>query len=82
MACTNGTEYQFMRSSCQATCDNPKLAEQCRFLDSEGCYCPDGLYLRDEECVPLADCGCRLVDGSYVDVSIYLQTATKIETLY
>lgn len=70
MKCEDGTEYHFLHSSCHATCHEPNAAEQCHFPDAEGCYCPDGLFLRDDECVPLAECGCMLEDDSYVDISL------------
>ena len=69
LPCEDGKQYFFTHPACQATCHDPKAAEQCPFPDTEGCYCPDGLYLRDDQCVPLEDCGCRLDNGTYVDVS-------------
>ena len=76
LPCEGGKQYFFSHSACQATCHQPQAAEQCPFPDTEGCYCPDGLYLRDDQCVPLEDCGCLLDNGTYVDVS-YLQISWK-----
>lgn len=47
------------RSKCEITCDNLHEVEPCppmRGVCFPGCFCPDGLVRRNNECVPPAQC--------------------------
>ncbi|XP_071561739.1 hemocytin [Temnothorax nylanderi] len=54
------------RSKCEITCDNLHEVEPCpamRGVCFPGCFCPDGLVRRDNECVPPAQCRDCVCDG-------------------
>ncbi len=71
--CLEGMEYRPSGPACHATCADPEAPDQCRQCgvpDIEGCFCPDGLLEKRGKCVPPAECGCRLPDGSYVEVYV------------
>lgn len=62
------------RSKCEITCDNLHEVEPCppmRGVCFPGCFCPDGLVRRNNECVPptqCRDCVCDgLGDGKFID---------------
>ncbi|KAJ8033488.1 Fibrinogen C domain-containing protein 1 [Holothuria leucospilota] len=52
--------------NCQKTCSNPSVCVNTCSTD-DTCVCPNGFYLKGEECVPLSQCtsGC-FVDGEIV----------------
>lgn len=54
------------RSKCEITCDNLHEVEPCppmRGVCFPGCFCPDGLVRRNDECVPPAQCRDCVCDG-------------------
>lgn len=54
------------RSKCEITCDNLHEVEPCppmRGVCFPGCFCPDGLVRRNNECVPPAQCRDCVCDG-------------------
>lgn len=54
------------RNKCEITCDNLHELEPCpsiRGICSPGCFCPDGLVRRNNECVPPVQCRDCVCDG-------------------
>lgn len=54
------------RNKCELTCDNLRELEPCptmRGVCFPGCFCPDGLVRRDDECVPPVRCRDCVCDG-------------------
>lgn len=54
------------RGKCEITCDNLHEVEPCppmRGVCFSGCFCPDGLVRRNNECVPPAHCRDCVCDG-------------------
>ncbi len=71
-SCPDGRVYEPARSACQDSCAAPEFEDQCPVTPRENCFCPNGQLDRNGECVETDDCGCRLPDGSFVDVSVGL----------
>ncbi|XP_038059591.1 IgGFc-binding protein-like [Patiria miniata] len=66
--CPDGKVYDSCASACQPTCSTGfNVGSDCPFGCLETCRCPDGL-LQDGNngCVEPENCGCVLVDGTYV----------------
>lgn len=54
------------RNKCETTCDNLHELEPCppmQGLCIPGCFCPDGLVRRNDECVPPVQCRDCVCDG-------------------
>ncbi|XP_070562411.1 sushi, von Willebrand factor type A, EGF and pentraxin domain-containing protein 1-like [Ptychodera flava] len=67
MVCVNGTEYDWCRSQCTDTCVEPDAKDNCQRTECmEGCFCPDGTVLHDDECIDPKDCDGCYQDGLYL----------------
>ncbi len=75
MECSEGFEYLYEHSACHATCDNPHGEIQCAVADREGCYCPQGQLKKGNECVERQKCGCKLSDGTTVEVGLLISVS-------
>ena len=63
--------YQQCGSFCPPTCDEPNATALCQGGCAEGCFCPDGQFLLDGECVDPFTCTGKLkILISYVYVII------------
>ncbi|XP_014469310.1 PREDICTED: hemocytin isoform X2 [Dinoponera quadriceps] len=54
------------RNKCEITCENLRELEPCPAMPGAcfpGCFCPDGLVRRNEECVPPVQCRDCVCDG-------------------
>ncbi|XP_071944579.1 SCO-spondin-like [Antedon mediterranea] len=60
MQCDYGTTYMACGPVCQEKCDerHPIPEEYCTGC-VEGCFCPSGMVLRGQECVPAEECPCE-----------------------
>ncbi|XP_029640374.1 mucin-2 [Octopus sinensis] len=57
--CPTGREYFPCHSSCPKTCvDFGKKDFICTTGEVEGCFCPNGTYEQDGDCVPISECFC------------------------
>ena len=54
--CTGGKEWQECGTACPLTCDNYNTPLACTEQCVEGCFCPEGTVLHEEECVAISDC--------------------------
>ncbi|XP_039268050.2 mucin-5B-like isoform X2 [Styela clava] len=66
ISCPDEMEYHECDSLCSTTCrafgDNPMVCDSC----NEGCFCPKGTYLtEDQTCVPLEKCECTYLGAIY-----------------
>lgn len=71
--CPFGQIYQPCGNSCQRSCSDISHGEMCKGSCTEGCYCPSGQTLdENEECIPIATCPCsyrgRKYPAGYVDI--------------
>nr|XP_006815681.1 PREDICTED: uncharacterized protein LOC100369913 [Saccoglossus kowalevskii] len=65
LECPNNSIYNPSMPPCQNSCVDPTAASACLDPLAEGCECEEGFVRSGLECVPLADCGCFGLDGSY-----------------
>ncbi|KAG1684460.1 SCO-spondin [Nymphon striatum] len=57
--CENGQTYQSCGDSCQASCQAISLSSNCKFDCVDGCNCPVGMTLsNDDECILISACPC------------------------
>ena len=67
--CEAPAVYRLSTSACPATCVDPNAGRRCSEKPVEGCECPEGTVLDDNnKCVPPEECGCRYKGYRY-DVS-------------
>ncbi|EDW29183.1 GL18548 [Drosophila persimilis] len=58
--CPDGQEYDECGDSCALSCHDLQHRDQCKRQCIEGCRCPKGHFLNDEqECVPQKACSCH-----------------------
>ncbi|KAJ8033637.1 Fibrinogen-like protein A [Holothuria leucospilota] len=62
--CSNNKDY--IPCTCERSCEHPDVCIM-NCTEDETCICPNGFYLKGEECVQLEDCGCFL-DGNIIPV--------------
>ena len=58
LQCPPNSNYSFCASRCPKTCtsgDTTRCDQSC----VEGCVCNEGFVLSGDQCVSLADCGCK-----------------------
>ncbi|XP_077968772.1 mucin-5B-like isoform X3 [Styela clava] len=69
--CPSNQIYSECVSFCPKTCKHIKShASECEGGCSDGCTCPDGLYLDGEDCVKQEACSCYIGDQKYTNGSI------------
>ncbi|XP_077968600.1 uncharacterized protein LOC120344167 isoform X3 [Styela clava] len=69
--CPSNQIYSECVSFCPKTCKHIKSqASECEGGCSDGCTCPDGLYLDGEDCVKQETCSCYIGDQKYTNGSI------------
>ncbi|XP_053089075.1 zonadhesin, like isoform X2 [Pangasianodon hypophthalmus] len=75
LVCPPNSHYSMCVSSCPETCVGVNGPPGCGQKCVEGCKCDPGFVLSHNKCVPLKDCGCVDLDGSYhpVNESWYLE---------
>ncbi|XP_071179098.1 zonadhesin-like isoform X1 [Mytilus edulis] len=66
--CEGNMEYSSAVSGCPATCVDIHAPNTCKLPRSEGCQCKKGFVLSDIECIPIAQCGCKLSSGEYFPI--------------
>lgn len=61
--CNVGQRFEACGSSCQHSCSDISNQVMCQNSCTEGCYCPPGYTLDENEvCIPISECPC-LYDG-------------------
>ncbi|XP_076996936.1 zonadhesin isoform X2 [Tamandua tetradactyla] len=67
MRCPTGSSYSPCAQPCPITCLSLNYPTDCpsHLRCTEGCECQRGLVLSGTACVPIGQCGCTLLDGSY-----------------
>ena len=59
--CPSGMVYQQCGPLCPQTCDTNE-DEECSGGCVEGCFCPSGMVLSNNNCIDIAECqGCYIV---------------------
>ena len=54
--CEDGKEYSDCGSPCPVTCDNFLQPIICPSVCSQGCFCPEGTVLHNNQCIPPIQC--------------------------
>lgn len=68
MPCPLGMHYSTCKPSCIPTCQNPSAPANCAGACTEGCFCDDGLVLKDGVCITYDQCGCKDQNNYYRQV--------------
>ncbi|XP_077863803.1 SCO-spondin-like [Saccoglossus kowalevskii] len=55
---------EFKECSCPQTCEHLSGAAYCEENCETGCYCPEGMVLHNDTCMPVSECPCLDADGN------------------
>ncbi|KAJ8416808.1 hypothetical protein AAFF_G00326860 [Aldrovandia affinis] len=82
LVCPPNSHYSLCVSPCPETCVGPSGGgwSGCGQHCVEGCKCDPDFILSNDRCVPLKDCGCVNLQGSYhpMNESWYLEDCTQL----
>uniref|UniRef100_A0A8C4T5C3 IgGFc-binding protein-like n=1 Tax=Erpetoichthys calabaricus TaxID=27687 RepID=A0A8C4T5C3_ERPCA len=71
LTCPQNSEYQNCAPGCPATCYSMSSPAGCNAVCKEGCQCKDGFLLSNDQCVPLAECGCSYQQRYYANKEVF-----------
>ena len=69
--CPEGMKYAANMPACIPTCSESCDVQPILILPVEGCMCAPGTVLNGDKCSPIAECGCVLPDGTYMEVNAH-----------
>lgn len=58
--------YANCSTACQRTCEAPEICQTLACGEAGVCVCPNGFFMKGNDCLPQQECGCYESQGQMI----------------